>query len=158
MLDMTIDKRPCFFHIASMLSRYQGTNAATEQSFTTIIMFPSRNMLELGRSQSWTRALETISGDRRMDARPLLDYFKKLHVWLIEENKKYNRTVGWKTETEPCKYEITKEYKLICCTFAEVLGLSFLNCFFSFAKAASHAPLNLLTEGEKPKQNPIKHI
>ncbi|XP_029702274.1 angiotensin-converting enzyme 2 [Takifugu rubripes] len=60
-----------------------------------------RNMLELGRSQSWTRALETISGDRRMDARPLLDYFKKLHEWLIEENQKYNRTVGWKTETEP---------------------------------------------------------
>uniref|UniRef100_A0A674NHT0 Angiotensin-converting enzyme n=1 Tax=Takifugu rubripes TaxID=31033 RepID=A0A674NHT0_TAKRU len=90
-----------------------------------------RNMLELGRSQSWTRALETISGDRRMDARPLLDYFKKLHEWLIEENQKYNRTVGWKTETEPCKYEITKEYKHICCTFAEVLGLSFLNSLIS---------------------------
>lgn len=95
MLDM-IDKRPHF------------TNAATEQSLTTIIMFPARDMLELGRSQSWTRALETISGDTRMDARPLLDYFKKLHEWLIQENKKYNRTLGWKTETEPCKYENTK--------------------------------------------------
>ncbi|RVE74318.1 hypothetical protein OJAV_G00021030 [Oryzias javanicus] len=29
-----------------------------------------RNMLELGRSQSWTRALFTISGDKRMDATP----------------------------------------------------------------------------------------
>lgn len=108
MLDKTFDKRLHFFHIALMLSPYHGTNAATEQSFTTIIMFPARKMLELGRSQSWTRALETISGDRRMDARPLLDYFKKLHEWLREENKKYSRTVGWKTETEPCKYEITK--------------------------------------------------
>lgn len=144
-----------FFHITLMLSPYHGTNAATEQSFTIIIMFSARNMLELGRSQSWTRALETISGDRRMDARPLLDYFEKLHEWLIEENRKYNRTVGWKTETEPCKYEITKEYKHIRCTFAEVLGLSFLNCLFSnwkcFAKTASHALLNLLTEGGKSK-------
>ncbi|CAF99822.1 unnamed protein product [Tetraodon nigroviridis] len=60
-----------------------------------------RNMLELGRSQSWTRALKTISGDVRMNAAPLLDYFKKLHDWLIVENKNNNRTVGWKTETEP---------------------------------------------------------
>uniref|UniRef100_A0A8C6WZ25 Angiotensin-converting enzyme n=1 Tax=Neogobius melanostomus TaxID=47308 RepID=A0A8C6WZ25_9GOBI len=52
-----------------------------------------RNMLELGRSQSWTRALETISGHTRMDAQPLLDYFDKLHVWLQEENKKHGRTL-----------------------------------------------------------------
>lgn len=62
-------------------------------------------MLELGRSQSWTRALHTISGDVRMNATPLMDYFKKLYDWLSAENMKYNRTVGWKTETEPCKYE-----------------------------------------------------
>lgn len=63
-------------------------------------------MLELGRSQSWTRALQAISGDVRMNATPLLDYFKKLHEWLIAENQKHNRTVGWKTATQPCKYEI----------------------------------------------------
>lgn len=62
-------------------------------------------MLELGRSQSWTRALHTISGDVRMNAAPLMDYFKKLHDWLIKENQNQNRTVGWKTEVEPCKYE-----------------------------------------------------
>lgn len=60
-----------------------------------------RNMLELGRSQSWTRALETISGDTRMDAGPLLDYFQKLYDWLVEENKKNNRLVGWKTTVDP---------------------------------------------------------
>ncbi|XP_059211362.1 angiotensin-converting enzyme 2 [Centropristis striata] len=54
-----------------------------------------RNMLELGRSQSWTRALQTISGDVRMDAGPLLDYFQKLHDWLKEENQKQNSNVGW---------------------------------------------------------------
>ncbi|XP_071345502.1 angiotensin-converting enzyme 2 [Trachinotus anak] len=60
-----------------------------------------RNMLELGRSQSWTRALHTISGDTKMNARPLLDYFQKLHDWLKVENKKHNRTVGWQTKTDP---------------------------------------------------------
>ncbi|XP_035508344.1 angiotensin-converting enzyme 2 [Morone saxatilis] len=66
-----------------------------------------RNMLELGRSQSWTRALHTISGDDRMDARPLLEYFQKLHDWLKVENTKHNRTVGWNTVTDPySKYAI----------------------------------------------------
>lgn len=55
-------------------------------------------MLELGRSESWTRALETISGQVRMDAGPLLDYFKKLYDWLKVENSKHNRAVGWKSE------------------------------------------------------------
>uniref|UniRef100_A0A7N8Y3K2 Angiotensin-converting enzyme n=1 Tax=Mastacembelus armatus TaxID=205130 RepID=A0A7N8Y3K2_9TELE len=56
-----------------------------------------RNMLEMGKSQSWTRALHTIAGDVKMEARPLLNYFQKLHDWLKAENKKHNRTVGWKT-------------------------------------------------------------
>ncbi|XP_047437247.1 angiotensin-converting enzyme 2 [Mugil cephalus] len=56
-----------------------------------------RNMLELGRSQSWTRALHTISGGSKMDAGPLLDYFQKLYDWLKVENQKHNRMVGWKT-------------------------------------------------------------
>ncbi|KAM4630494.1 angiotensin-converting enzyme 2 [Polymixia lowei] len=60
-----------------------------------------RNMLELGRSMSWTKALEMISNDVRMDAGPLLDYFKKLQDWLVAENRKNNRTVGWKTTTDP---------------------------------------------------------
>ncbi|XP_020493627.2 angiotensin-converting enzyme 2 [Labrus bergylta] len=66
-----------------------------------------RSMLELGRSQSWTRALHTISGDIKMDARPLLDYFQKLYDWLKKENEKHKRTVGWDTEVDPySEYEI----------------------------------------------------
>uniref|UniRef100_A0A8C6KMA8 Angiotensin-converting enzyme n=1 Tax=Nothobranchius furzeri TaxID=105023 RepID=A0A8C6KMA8_NOTFU len=60
-----------------------------------------RNMLELGRSQSWTRALKTISGDVQMDAGPLLDYFRTLYDWLKEENKKEKRAVGWRTTVDP---------------------------------------------------------
>ncbi|XP_074475581.1 angiotensin-converting enzyme 2 isoform X1 [Sebastes fasciatus] len=65
-----------------------------------------RNMLELGRSQSWTRALQTISGDVKMDARPLLDYFQKLHDWLKVENEKHGRTVGWTTANPYSGYAI----------------------------------------------------
>ncbi|KAE8297480.1 Angiotensin-converting enzyme 2 [Larimichthys crocea] len=66
-----------------------------------------RNMLELGRSQSWTRALHVISNDTRMNAGPLMDYFQKLYDWLKVENKKHNRTVGWKTNIDPySKYAI----------------------------------------------------
>ncbi|GAA6218829.1 angiotensin-converting enzyme 2 [Lates japonicus] len=68
---------------------------------STIAGAKLRDMLELGRSQSWTKALQTISGDVRMDARPLLDYFQKLHDWLKAENKKHNRTVGWNTAVDP---------------------------------------------------------
>ncbi|KAK5874195.1 hypothetical protein PBY51_019166 [Eleginops maclovinus] len=60
-----------------------------------------RNMLELGRSKSWTRALHTISGEVKMDAGPLLDYFQTLHNWLKAENKKHNRHIGWKTTIDP---------------------------------------------------------
>ena len=63
-----------------------------------------RDMLELGKSDSWTRALETITGsDTRMDAGPLLEYFKDLQVWLEEDNRIHGRTVGWKTTVDPCE-------------------------------------------------------
>uniref|UniRef100_A0A673AP47 Angiotensin-converting enzyme n=1 Tax=Sphaeramia orbicularis TaxID=375764 RepID=A0A673AP47_9TELE len=65
-----------------------------------------RNMLELGRSQSWTRALQTISGDVKMNAQPLLDYFHKLYEWLKEENKKHNRMVGWDPKIDPSGWVI----------------------------------------------------
>lgn len=59
--------------------------------------FTFRDMLMLGRSKSWTRALETISGDTRMDAKALLNYFEKLHIWLKADNDKHRRLRGWKT-------------------------------------------------------------
>ncbi|KAJ8350543.1 hypothetical protein SKAU_G00256730, partial [Synaphobranchus kaupii] len=59
-----------------------------------------RKMLELGKSMSWTRALEQISGATRMDSRPLLDYFSDLLVWLKKENADNNNWPGWST-TDP---------------------------------------------------------
>ncbi|XP_057703156.1 angiotensin-converting enzyme 2 [Corythoichthys intestinalis] len=67
-----------------------------------------KSMLELGRSKSWTRALHAISGDTRMDARPLLDYFQKLYVWLKEDNMKHNRYVGWDAAVDPYSKDAIK--------------------------------------------------
>ncbi|CAL8246369.1 unnamed protein product [Lota lota] len=60
-----------------------------------------RNMLEQGRSKSWTRALEMISKEVKMDASPLLEYFKTLYDWLVIENQQHNRRVGWEKDMDP---------------------------------------------------------
>ncbi|KAA8595870.1 hypothetical protein FQN60_011161 [Etheostoma spectabile] len=82
-------------------ANHPGALSTCDITNSTVAGTKLRNMLELGRSKSWTRALHTISGDFKMDARPLLDYFQPLHDWLKAENKKNNRTVGWKTAIDP---------------------------------------------------------
>ncbi|XP_054437165.1 angiotensin-converting enzyme 2 isoform X1 [Pteronotus mesoamericanus] len=58
-----------------------------------------RKMLELGKSKPWTFALENIVGEKKINARPLLDYFKPLFNWLKEQNN--NSFVGWRTDRSP---------------------------------------------------------
>ncbi|XP_030627971.1 angiotensin-converting enzyme 2 [Chanos chanos] len=60
-----------------------------------------RQMLELGRSKSWTRALEQVSNHTKMMSQPLLEYFKELHEWLQAENAKNNRQPGWDVLVDP---------------------------------------------------------
>uniref|UniRef100_A0A4W4EFY7 Angiotensin-converting enzyme n=1 Tax=Electrophorus electricus TaxID=8005 RepID=A0A4W4EFY7_ELEEL len=62
-----------------------------------------RQMLELGRSKSWTRALEQVSAHTRMDAQPLLNYFSTLYDWLRVENQKTNNHPGWNVAHDPCE-------------------------------------------------------
>ncbi len=51
------------------------------------------DMLEMGLSRPWPDALESIAGERQMDATAILDYFAPLQVWLDEQNE--GRTCGW---------------------------------------------------------------
>jgi hypothetical protein len=46
-------------------------------------------MLTLGNSKHWTIALETLTGQKKMSAQPVFDYFKPLIEWLKNENAKY---------------------------------------------------------------------
>lgn len=52
-------------------------------------------MLALGASKPWQEALETLTGEKQMDATAIADYFAPLKVWLDEQNKKDGYTVGW---------------------------------------------------------------
>jgi peptidyl-dipeptidase A len=44
-------------------------------------------MLAMGQSRPWPEALKAMTGEEKMDATAILDYFKPLHVWLDEQNK-----------------------------------------------------------------------
>jgi peptidyl-dipeptidase A len=50
-------------------------------------------MLEMGMSREWPDALEALTGERRMDASGLLEYFAPLKLWLDEQNR--GQPLGW---------------------------------------------------------------
>jgi peptidyl-dipeptidase A len=50
-------------------------------------------MLEMGQSRPWPEALAALSGEKRMDATAILDYFKPLEEWLDRQNK--GQVCGW---------------------------------------------------------------
>ena len=50
-------------------------------------------MLEMGQSKPWPEALYALTGQRRMDATAILDYFAPLKKWLDEQTK--GQPVGW---------------------------------------------------------------
>ncbi len=51
------------------------------------------SMLEMGSSRPWQDALESLTGQRQMDATAIRDYFAPLQKWLDEQNK--GKPVGW---------------------------------------------------------------
>jgi len=50
-------------------------------------------MLEAGQSQPWQETLYTMTGERRMDAGAILEYFAPLKAWLDRQNT--GQPVGW---------------------------------------------------------------
>ncbi len=46
-----------------------------------------KKMLEMGLSRPWPEALKTLTGEDKMDATAILDYFAPLKNWLDEQNK-----------------------------------------------------------------------
>ena len=50
-------------------------------------------MLSMGASQPWPKALEVLTGQDQMDATAILDYFAPLKKWLDEQNR--GKPIGW---------------------------------------------------------------
>jgi peptidyl-dipeptidase A len=54
-------------------------------------------MLEKGASQPWQGTLKELTGNDRLDAAPLLEYFAPLDEWLKQQNQ--GQTCGWQAPT-----------------------------------------------------------
>uniref|UniRef100_A0A182QDG1 Angiotensin-converting enzyme n=1 Tax=Anopheles farauti TaxID=69004 RepID=A0A182QDG1_9DIPT len=52
-------------------------------------------MLALGSSKPWPEAMEVLTGERRMSAEALIEYFQPLYDWLVVENERIGAYVGW---------------------------------------------------------------
>jgi peptidyl-dipeptidase A len=52
-------------------------------------------MLEMGQSRPWPEALEAMTGEKKMDATAIIDYFAPLKAWLDEQNKKDGAKLDW---------------------------------------------------------------
>jgi len=52
-------------------------------------------MLELGQSKPWPEALKTLTGEDRMDANAMMEYFAPLKKWLDEQNAAAGAKPGW---------------------------------------------------------------
>ena len=50
-------------------------------------------MLEMGLSRPWPEALQKMTGESKMDATAIRDYFAPLQKWLDEQNK--GKPIGW---------------------------------------------------------------
>lgn len=65
--------------------------------------FLFRDMLKIGSSQPWQHAMEKLTGQRKMDVGPLIEYFSPLLEWLKIQNQ--NESGGW---IEECPSFLTK--------------------------------------------------
>lgn len=52
-----------------------------------------QSMMAMGRAQPWPEALAALSGETKMDASAILDYFAPLHAYLRGHNQ--GKTCGW---------------------------------------------------------------
>jgi peptidyl-dipeptidase A len=52
-------------------------------------------MLEMGLSKPWPEALKALTGEDKMDANAMMEYFAPLKKWLDEQNAANNANPGW---------------------------------------------------------------
>jgi peptidyl-dipeptidase A len=58
-------------------------------------------MLEMGASRPWPEALKMLTGEDRMDAGAMMEYFAPLKKWLDEQNAANSAKSGWTTPPNP---------------------------------------------------------
>src|SRR5580698_3139127 len=58
-------------------------------------------MLEMGQSKPWQEAMKAMTGEDRIDASAMVEYFQPLLTWLREQNK--GEKAGWTVAANPMK-------------------------------------------------------
>lgn len=58
-------------------------------------------MLELGQSKPWPEAMKAMTGEDRIEASAMVEYFQPLLTWLKEQNK--GEKTGWTVAADPLK-------------------------------------------------------
>jgi peptidyl-dipeptidase A len=58
-------------------------------------------MLQLGQSKPWPEAMKAMTGEDRIDASAMVEYFQPLLTWLREQNK--GEKTGWTVAANPMK-------------------------------------------------------
>jgi len=58
-------------------------------------------LLEMGASRPWTEALKAMTGEEKIDAAAILDYFAPLKKWLDEQNAAAGIKPGWEVPADP---------------------------------------------------------
>ncbi|XP_075166824.1 ance-5 isoform X2 [Haematobia irritans] len=54
-----------------------------------------KNVMKMGSTKHWRDILQYATGDRRLSAQGVLEYFAPLYVWLKEQNKELGLVPGW---------------------------------------------------------------
>jgi peptidyl-dipeptidase A len=61
-------------------------------------------MMRKGSSEQWQKTLLEATGETRLDATALREFFKPLEDWLRNENLRNQELIGWTYDGDYCKY------------------------------------------------------
>lgn len=65
-----------------------------------------------GGSINWLDALEEITGERKLNANPLLEYYEPLLEWLKRANEQNNVFIGWNGQGDPFSADEIPEIRM----------------------------------------------
>ena len=51
--------------------------------------------MKIGKSKHWTDTMHVLTNTTKISTSSILKYFKPLHEWLVDENKRLHNRVGW---------------------------------------------------------------
>ncbi|XP_024941255.1 angiotensin-converting enzyme isoform X2 [Cephus cinctus] len=63
-----------------------------------------KELLGYGSSQPWHRIMKIFTGDKKLSAKPLLEFFRPLQDYLEQENRRAGEFIGWHESRNLCRH------------------------------------------------------